>query len=159
VTRRSAFACLIGPLFAVLGVAQAAQSSSSAPTEKAPQQAAPPASSDIPDIDPDQLPEEDESLKPKTYPFNPLEAERNLKVGEFYMKQHTPSGFRAAAGRFEDATKYNPNSPEAFLKLGEAQEKLKHTDKAKAAFEKAIKLAAPESKIARDARKRIASLS
>jgi tetratricopeptide (TPR) repeat protein len=119
--------------------------------------AAPP--SDTPDVNPDDLPEEDDSLKPKVYPFNPLESERNIKVGEFYMRQGNARGYRAAAGRFDDATKYNPSSAEAFFKLGEAQQKLKHNDKAKAAFEKAEKLASPDSKIARDARKKLASLS
>jgi hypothetical protein len=121
--------------------------------------AAPPSSSPTPDINPDDLPEEDDSLKPKVYPFNPLEAERNIKVGDFYMHQRTARGYRAAVGRFQDATKYNPGSAEAFLKLGEAEQKLKHSDKAKAAFEKAVKLAAPDSKTARDARKRMASVS
>lgn len=113
----------------------------------------------MPEINPDDLPEEDDALKPKTYPFNPLESDRNIKVGEFYMRQGTPRGYRAAVGRFQDATKYNPGSAEAFLKLGEAEQKLKHSDKAKAAFEKAFKLAPADSKIARDARKKIASLS
>src|ERR1700689_1894606 len=30
-------------------------------------------------------PEEDESIKPKTYSFNPLEAEKDLKVGFYYF--------------------------------------------------------------------------
>ena len=30
-------------------------------------------------------PEEDESLAPKTYSFNPLEAEKDLKVGLYYF--------------------------------------------------------------------------
>lgn len=104
----------------------------------------------------DDLPEEDESLKPKVYPFNPLEAERNIKVGSFYMHQGTPRGYRAAVGRFQDATKYNPSSAEAFFRLGEAEEKLKHSEKAKAAFDRVTKLA-PDSKLAREAKKKLNS--
>lgn len=105
----------------------------------------------------DGLQEEDESLKPKIYPFNPLEAERNIKVGNFYMRQGDARGYRAAVGRFADATKYNPGSGEAFFRLGEAEEKLKHSDKAKAAFERVLKVA-PDSKLAKDAKKKLASL-
>src|SRR5204862_5222946 len=74
----------------------------------------------------DNPPEEDASVAPKIYPLNPLESERNIKVGNFYMRQHTLRGYRAALGRFEDATRYNPSSAEAFFRVGEAQEKLKN---------------------------------
>jgi tetratricopeptide (TPR) repeat protein len=103
-------------------------------------------------------PEEDSSVAPKVYPFNPLESERNVKVGNFYMRQRTVRGYRAALGRFEDATRYNPNSAEAFFRLGEAQEKLKNKDGAKAAFEKVVQLA-PDSKLAREAKKKLDSKS
>jgi tetratricopeptide (TPR) repeat protein len=106
----------------------------------------------------DEPPEEDESVKPRVYPFDPLEADRNIKVGNFYMHKGTPSGYRAAAGRYEDATKYNPKSAEAFLKLGQAQEKLKNKDRAKAAFERVVQIA-PDSKFAREAKKKLSGLS
>jgi tetratricopeptide (TPR) repeat protein len=102
----------------------------------------------------DNPPEEDASVAPKVYPFNPLESERNIKVGNFYMRQRTLRGYRAAAGRFEDATRYNPSSAEAFFRLGEAQEKLKNTDAAKAAFAKVLQLA-PDSKLAHEAKKKL----
>ena len=102
----------------------------------------------------DNPPEEDTSVAPKVYPLNPLESERNIKVGNFYMRQRTLRGYRAAAGRFEDATRYNPSSAEAFFRLGEAQEKLKNTDAAKAAFEKVLQLA-PDSKLAHEAKKKL----
>ncbi len=65
------------------------------------------------------------------------------------MHKGTLRGYRAALGRFEDATKYDPNSAEAFFRLGEAQEKLKNKDGARAAFEKVLHLA-PDSKLAHD---------
>ena len=108
------------------------------------------------DDDENNPPEEDENLKPKVYPFDPLEAERNIKVGNFYMHKGNPSGYRAAVGRYEDATKYNPSSAEAFFKLGEAEEKLKNSDAAKIAFRRVVQLA-PDSKLAQEAKKKLAS--
>ena len=108
------------------------------------------------DDDENNPPEEDENLKPKVYPFDPLEAERNINVGNFYMRKGGPSGYRAAIGRYEDATKYNPNSAEAFFKLGEAEEKLKNTDAAKIAFRRVLQIA-PDSKLGQEAKKKLAS--
>jgi TolA-binding protein len=101
-------------------------------------------------------PEEDESLKPRVYPFDPLESDRDIKIGNYYMHKGGPSGFRAALGRYEDATKYNPNSAEAFFKLGEVEEKLKNTDAAKIAFRRVLQLA-PDSKFAQEAKKKLSS--
>ncbi len=154
-TRKSALACLLGLLAAGFSSAQRQQA---APAQNQEHGATPKAQSAPPTQNgsDDDLPEEDESLKPKVYPFNPLEAERNIKVGSFYMHQGTPRGYRAAVGRFQDATKYNPSSAEAFFRLGEAEEKLKHTEKAKAAFDRVTKLA-PDSKLAREAKKKLNS--
>jgi tetratricopeptide (TPR) repeat protein len=99
------------------------------------------------------LPEEDASAAPKVYAFNPLEAQRCISIGNFYMHKGN-KGSRAALGRYEDATKYDPNSAEAFFKVGEVQDKLNNKDAAKIAFERVIKLA-PDSKFAKEARKRL----
>jgi tetratricopeptide (TPR) repeat protein len=96
-------------------------------------------------------PEEDESLLPEKVPLNPMEAERSIKVGVFYMHK---GKYRAAKQRFTLATKYNPSSPDAYFRLGEAEEKLKDTDAAKAAFEKVVKLA-PNTKLAEEAHKKL----
>jgi tetratricopeptide (TPR) repeat protein len=152
VTRKLCLVLLPG-LWAALCFAQTPASQNQTPDKSAPNAPAvqqPPSE--------DEPPEEDESVKPKIYPFDPLEAERNIKVGNFYMHKATPSGYRAAAGRFEDATKYNPKSAEAFLKLGQAQEKLKNKDRAKAAFERVVQIA-PDSKFAREAKKKLSGLS
>jgi TolA-binding protein len=154
VARKWAFACVISIFFTTWAVAQKDPPAPAQARDKS-AQAPPPANQD--DSANDGLREEDESLKPKIYPFNPLEAERNVKVGNFYMRQGDARGYRAAAGRFEDATKYNPGSGEAFFRLGEAEEKLKHSDKAKAAFARVLKVA-PDSKLAKDAKKKLASL-
>jgi tetratricopeptide (TPR) repeat protein len=103
-------------------------------------------------------PEEDESVAPRTYAFDPLQSERSIKIGNFYMHQGTARGFRAALGRYEDATKYNPSSAEAFFKVAEAEEKLKNKDAARIAFQRVIQLA-PDSKLAQEAKKKLGSKS
>ena len=74
------------------------------------------------------------------------------------MHQGTPRGFRAALGRYEDATKYNPASQEAFFKIGEAEEKLKNKEAARVAFQKVVQLS-PDSKLAQEAKKKLGNKS
>jgi tetratricopeptide (TPR) repeat protein len=97
-------------------------------------------------------PEEDESLAPKTYSFNPLEAEKDLKVGLYYYKK---GNFKAAASRFREATLWNPSYAEAFLRLGESEEKLKDKKAADEAYNKYLTLA-PDSKDADAVKKKLA---
>jgi tetratricopeptide (TPR) repeat protein len=98
-------------------------------------------------------PEEDESLIPEKITFNPMEADRSIKVGNYYWRK---GKYRAALQRYELAARYNPSSAEAFFKVAETEEKLKHADLAKTAFEKVIKLA-PDSKLAQEAKKKLNS--
>ena len=107
----------------------------------------------IPKPDPVEVepPEEDESLKPKEYSFNPLEAQRDLRTGEYYFKK---GNFKAAAKRFEEATLYDPNLADAFLRLGESREKLHDKKGAKAAYAKYLELK-PDSKTAPSIKKKI----
>ena len=100
------------------------------------------------------LPEEDESVAPKKYVLNPLEAKRNIEIGNQYWNK---GAYQGALSRYKDATRYNPSSAEAFLKLGLVQEKLHHDAEAKAAFEKVVKLA-PDSKFAGEAKKKLSSI-
>src|SRR5258705_12793277 len=65
-------------------------------------------------------PEEDESLVPKEYSFNPLQAAKELKVGNYYLKR---GKYRAAAHRFQEATKWDGTLAEAYPRLGEGSEK------------------------------------
>lgn len=103
-------------------------------------------------------PEEDEMVRERVdeYTLNPLQAQKELKIGNFYFKKATPSGYRAAAKRFEEATKWDPNYAEAYLRLGEAQDKLKNATAAKAAYAKYLELA-PDAKNAAAIRKRLKS--
>jgi tetratricopeptide (TPR) repeat protein len=97
-------------------------------------------------------PEEDESLKPEEFSLNPLEAQRNITAGDFYFK--TKKNFHAAARRYLRATKWDPGSAEAFLKLGESEEKLNDHAAARDAYEKYLELA-PTAKNADAIRKKI----
>ncbi len=98
--------------------------------------------------------EEDETLvAKKEYAFNPLQAEKELQTGNFYFKK---GSFKAAAGRFEEATKWNPGLAEAYFRLGEADEKLRDKKAAREAYAKFVELA-PEDKRADGLRKKLGS--
>jgi tetratricopeptide (TPR) repeat protein len=99
-------------------------------------------------------PEEDANLKPKEYSFNPLQANKELQVGIEYFKKHS---YKAAAGRFREATHWNPNLAEAWLRLGDAEEKRRNRADAKEAYAKYLELQ-PEAKDAAEIRKKVASL-
>jgi len=96
-------------------------------------------------------PEEDEGSKPKEYAFNPLQAQHELEVGEFYLKK---GSYGSAVGRFIEATRWNPGLAEAYLRLGEAEIKFKDQKAAKEAFEKYLQLA-PDSKNAAQVKKKL----
>lgn len=102
----------------------------------------------------EEPPEEDPAAIPRTYDFNPIEAEKEVKVGKFYLKK---GSLKAALNRFEDASKYNPQLAEAFLLLGETREKLKDKKGAKASYEEYLKLS-PDAKNAGEIKKRVAKL-
>lgn len=99
---------------------------------------------------PVEPPEEDETLKPKEYEFNPLQAENEVKVGKYYFKK---GSWKAASLRFLEATRWDPNNAEAWLRLGESREKLRDQKGAKEAIEKYLALA-PEAKDAAALRKK-----
>jgi tetratricopeptide (TPR) repeat protein len=100
-------------------------------------------------------PEEDESVAPEKFVLDPLESQRNIKIGDFYWNK---GDYVGAKNRYERATKFNPNSAEAYFKLGKAEDKLHNREAARAALEKAIHLA-PDSKVAREAKKQLAKKS
>jgi predicted Zn-dependent protease len=114
------------------------------------QRPAPPAAAN--DAQPQEPPEEDLSPSEKrVYVLNPLQAAKEMKIGEFYMKK---GSWKAAARRFEEATRWDPNSSEGFLRLGEAQAKLGDEKAARAAWEQYLKLQ-PDGKHAGDIRKKL----
>ena len=106
-----------------------------------------------PQVQEQEPPEEDESQAPKEYTFNPLEAEKNLKVGNYYFKK---GNYKGALNRFREATRWNPNYAEAYLRLGESEEKMKDAKAAHEAYAKYLELA-PDSKEAGAVKKKLAS--
>lgn len=101
----------------------------------------------------EEPPEEDESLvTPKVYTFNPLQAKKEISVGDFNMKR---GNYRGAAYRYLEATHWDDGNADAFFKLGEASEKLKDYEAAREAFTKYAALVGNQKK-ADEARKRIA---
>ena len=97
-------------------------------------------------------PEEDEALKPEEFELNPLKAQSSIRAGDFYFK--TRKNYHAAARRYLYATKWDPFSAEAFLKLGECQEKLNDHAAAREAYEKYLDIS-PTAKNADAIRKKI----
>jgi len=87
---------------------------------------------------PAEPPEEDESLAPKVYALNPVQAKKEISAGDTYFKK---PNYSAAANRYLEATRWDPGSAEAFLKLGEAREKLRQYARAREAYSKYIELA------------------
>jgi len=129
------------------------------PSEQAPQRELK-KSRTQPSVDPpadakEQIPpEEDKAIAPTEYSFNPLQAEKDLKVGNYYWKQ---GKYRAAEARYREATRWNEGYGEAWLRLGEAAEKLKDPKEAREAYAKYLEVAA-DAKNAGDVRKRLEKL-
>jgi Tfp pilus assembly protein PilF len=104
---------------------------------------------------PPEPPEEDVSVQEaKEYVLNPLQAAKELRVGEYYFKK---GSYRAAARRFEEALKWDPAAHEVYLRLGEARLKQGDPAAARTAWEKFLE-AAPDSKEAAAVRKRLGKL-
>ncbi len=99
-------------------------------------------------------PEEDSSLATTTYSFNPLQSKKDVMAGKFYARR---GNYRAAARRYLDATKWDDGNSEAWLLLGEANEKLKDKDAARGAYKKYLQLAS-DAKNAAEIRKKLAKL-
>ncbi len=99
-------------------------------------------------------PEEDSEVAPDNYSFNPLLAEKSVKIGNFYFKQ---GKYRAAEGRFRDATKWNDGYGEAWLRLGDVEEKLKDKQAARDAYKKYLEVAS-DAKNAGEVRKKLEKL-
>ncbi len=100
-------------------------------------QRTPPPTSDKEEIPP----EEDTSVGEKTYSFNPLQAQKELQTGNYYFHK---GSYRAAEGRYKEATLWNNGYDEAWLRLGEAEEKLRDKKAAREAYQKYIDLDADQ---------------
>jgi tetratricopeptide (TPR) repeat protein len=99
-------------------------------------------------------PEEDKALTTEEYAFNPLQAQKEVQTGNYYFKK---GSYRAAAGRFREATRWNEGYAEAWLRLGEASEKLKDPNAAREAYSRYLDLAA-DARNAAEIRKKLGKL-
>ena len=96
---------------------------------------------------------EEETVEPE-YTFNPFQAAKEVEVGNFYFKK---GSYKAAAGRYERATKWQPDLVEAYYKLGVAREKAQQWEPAVAAYRKYLEVAG-SSRRAGEVKKKIARL-
>jgi len=99
-------------------------------------------------------PEEDSSLTTTTYSFNPLQSKKDVLVGKEYARK---GNHRAAAGRYLTATKWDDSNSEAWLLLGEAEEKLKNKNAARDAYKKYLEHASDAKNVA-EIRKKLEKL-
>ena len=140
-SRRWIVITLMGALFAMSGAAQQ-PSAANAPDKQQTQ-------------DNIQLPpEEDKAAIPEQYAFNPLKSKQEVAVGEFYFKK---GDYKAAAGRFIEATKWNDGNADAWLRLGSAEEKMNDAKAAREAWQKYLQLAST-GKNADEIRKKLEKL-
>ncbi|MDA1313336.1 MAG: hypothetical protein O2968_08380 [Acidobacteria bacterium] len=98
--------------------------------------------------------EDEDRLADPDYVFNPIQARRDVKIGDFYAKKGSQ---RAAAGRYLEATRWDPGFSEAYWKLARIREKLEQHQQAVDAYKVFVKLE-PGDKRAKEALKRLPGL-
>ena len=103
-----------------------------------------------------ELVDEDEDFahREQTYAFNPVQATKELKVGNYYFKK---GSYAAAATRYLEATRWDDNFADAFWRLAMTHERLKNPREAIAAYRRYLTLD-PTGKKAREARRRLERL-
>jgi Flp pilus assembly protein TadD len=119
------------------------------PDEDAKPKAAQTAKSADPDLPPDE-----DAAPAEPFTFNPVKSKKSIEVGEFYFKK---GDYKAAAMRFRDATQWNQGNADAWLKLGDAEDKRGQPRAARAAYEKYLQLAG-NAKNAAEVRKKLERL-
>jgi len=106
----------------------------------------------IRDTDKAEGKDEEEATKPK--PYNPLEADRCLKVGDYYFKR---KNYDAAIQRYMEALEYQPSRVDAYEALGRAYEKQGAMGKALRVYQDFMQKY-PESPKAKDFKEKAARL-
>lgn len=86
--------------------------------------------------------------------FNPLKAEKNLEVGQYYLKR---GKYDAAIDRLKDALKYKSNFAAPHLYLGQAYEKKGRPEEAVQHYQRYLEIL-PSAQDAKKVQKRIAKL-
>lgn len=142
---------ILAPLLAVAALSAAAQDVK--PLEQTPklERDHPAAKTSDKDAVP---PEEDTTIGVTQYSFNPLQSKKDIEIGNEYAKK---GNWRAAANRYTSATRYNDGNSEAWLRLGETEEKLKDKQAARDAYQKYLDVAS-DAKNASEIRKRMEKL-
>ena len=131
------------------------------PDEDAPVKAAPKPPSQQsakPPATDDELPPDEDAASAaanEKVAFNPVQSKKFVSVGDFYFKKND---FKAATQRYRDATRYNDANADAWMKLGESEEKRGSPKNARAAYEKYLQLA-PNAKNASEIKKRLDKLN
>lgn len=102
---------------------------------------------------PQEPPEEDISTSQakKDYVLNPLQAEKEIRIGNYYLKK---GSYKAAMRRYEESVKWDPNSAEGWYKLGEAQLKLGNKKEFREAWTKYLSIE-PDGKYSAAVKKRL----
>ena len=95
--------------------------------------------------------DEDFARPEQTYAFNPVQATKELKVGNYYFKK---GSYAAAATRYLEATRWDSNFADAFWRLGMTHERLKNPREAITAYTRYLALE-PTGKKVREARRRL----
>lgn len=103
----------------------------------------------------DFVDEDEDQLRTKNYAFNPILARKEFKVGNFYAKK---GNHKAAAARYLEATRWDPNYSNAYWKLGKAREKLRRVEGAIKAYRKYLSVK-PQGKHVKTIKTKIANLT
>jgi predicted Zn-dependent protease len=99
-------------------------------------------------------PEEDKAFLREKHDFNPLQSQKCVETGDFYLHK---GKVQAAANRYQEATMYNDGNAIAWLKLARADEKLRDAAAARDAYTRYLSVA-PEAKDAAEIRKKLDKL-
>jgi Flp pilus assembly protein TadD len=143
-----------GPVWIAPALALGAALAQQPPQQLPPDEDAPARRQTKPQADSDLPPDEDAVPPLEHHAFNPVESKKSLATGEFYFRK---GNYRAAAERFRDATQWNEGNAEAWLRLGEAEEKREQVKLARDAYTKYLQLAG-NTKAAADVKKRLEKL-
>ncbi|HVW83547.1 MAG TPA: tetratricopeptide repeat protein [Bryobacteraceae bacterium] len=146
--------CWIGIVFAGVVLAQQTPPAQPLPPDEDAGQKSKQTTGAKPSATTELPPDEDAPANQDKYSFNPVKSKRAVSVGAFYFKK---GDFKAASARFLEATQWNAGNAEAWLKLGEAEERRENPKAARAAYEHYLKLS-PDAKNASEVRKRIEKL-
>ena len=89
------------------------------------------------------------------HPWNPMKANKDIQVGDYYFKR---KNYKAALDRYKEALYYKNNDAVASFRIAVCQEKLGDKAEARKYFEQYLKIL-PEGPLAKDAHASLAKLA